>query len=585
MQKCDAAALTNLARLSVVDTGSCNNNSDVSISGVFGCLSPELLNMVAAALLHDRPLYFESARTQKMANANSFLSFLHTCRGVYQSISRANVVEMICHSNISAIPSIDLMRSEFPYTLQAKLKIRAALEIRAVLRAMCWGTLHCVEDAPMLAALNREFETTGFMCKCKKLCEENDSLGKAAIGACRCLRLSIVSPSNSTILCTAADGVIIEDGKYVRLVGVKLAEVFTPGREHITTFTTPVGVDFHTEGGEKIRGTFAAEEGGMIAVVTRGSSFNNVYTVKTWTNHGRDLLSVHHLEYVRKAGGTQSMHVGECRGVWVRNGTVSLAFLNRNKSAKSDGTLQVVYISPCEREPVWVYPMGNTEELILSTVSASGNLGIMDLRDEGRETLWFFDMDTRRAEFVVYLSVDPTVSIPGWCNEVAISPDGSTIVVLIRCFPHSVNLRIYKRSCQCPRYYFRERLWLSYNMFIINDDDVGGWKMTNEWSVTEWVMDALFGTITSSTFSSCGDKVLFFLRDINDNINTQMTDGVVVVDVCVRQSDYRSENTDNTRSSTCIRTPPHTMPTQLLCSSGTFMRTGEGGGVMRLGFV
>lgn len=590
MQKYDVATLTNLARLSVVDTTSCNDN-ERSISGVFGCLSPELLNMVAASLLHGRPQYFEIALTQRMVNGKSFMSLLHTCRGMYQSISRTNVVEMMCHNKISVTPSADLMRSEFPYTLQAKLKLRAALEIRGILRAMLMGALHCAEDSQGCcrserSEFNRLFETSQFMSECKRLDEAKDSLGKAAIGAYKCLRLSIVSPKDSTILCTTENGVIIEDGKDVRLVSVKLAEVFTPGSEHPTTFTTPVGVDLVLQGVDDIiRGTFAAEEYGMIAVATRGRSFKNVYTVKVWTNHGRDLLSVHHLECVRRADGTQSIHMGECRGIWVRNGIVSLVFLNRKPRAIGDNTLQVVYISPREREPVWVHPMGNVEEVSLISMSASGNLCIIDYRDEGREALWVFDVDKRRAEFVEYLPADSTITAPGWCNKVAISPDGKTVLILMRSFPNSVSFRIYKRSGKCPRYYFRERLGCPYDVFIINDEDNGGWTMTNFWSVTEWANEALFGTIASSTFSSCGDKVFFFIRDIMGVTNTPTSDGVVVVDVCTRKSDYRRENDDKTRSATCIGTRLNVMPTQLVCSNGTFIRTAEGGGVMRLGFV
>ena len=546
-------AVKRLARMSTIPPKQFPNGNKVAppITGVFGWLPAELVDQVAAAVLRIDP--------------GRFNAFTCTCKGVRRSVSYAQVAEFLIRTISYMIPAPDLLRKPCAYTEHLKLKMRNRYDLCALSSLMQYGAAHCASPnqaccRDLRDRFHRQNEQHG-----AKLVPH--TLMSEALKGVTAWRADVAAPSNAHILCTVPGGAAILEGDAVKLVWARHADVFAPGHElaSLPLMTFPES-EWPSWDVPWPVGVWAAAEGDRVAVCTISNcttradypcSRHRVH-LTVWAEHGqRKLYTLAHPVVMPRK--TSSPCVA---AMWMHNGDVW--FLFTCTCGAFDEELKFIRFRDGESEPL-VRSMLRKQIYSVRVSTRSGRVVFLEYDGEMQtDRVILFDSE----DVSVFTITDPfTVSeSSGHCNELAISPNGRVIVMLLRDqytdsgFRGDPEIVVYHCDAGVHSWKFRMAQAMVYS------------------ATYAWTWGALKGSrVSDMVFSPSGDTLLI-LFNFDDDDEEDWLGGTVAINVdeALRTGSVVMQGCSARRNN---------MPSQLFWQDGIFLRTCEEGGVLRVGVM
>jgi hypothetical protein len=522
------------------------------ITGVFGWLPTELVDAVCAAVLRMDSSWFDA--------------FTRTCKGVRRSVGRTTVVEFLVRRRSYMLPGPALLDKACSYTEHMKLKMRSRVDINALSDLIDQGATHCAHPGQACCSeLRREFNNTNAVCSPKGRAPEPDTLLFDAMGGRTQLRVDVAAPAGTQILCATPDGVVLHEGNNVRVVKAQRAEVFAPGRElasvHLKTVTPDLARNY---------GPWAAAEGDRVVVCTRHDSDTAMYKLQLWGAHGRDLIGEHAL-----GRRVEDVPLAGLRRIWMRNGVVWLLLTCVIDDRQE--VLQFVRVAIGEPSKVFIrcVVLGHISSVCVA--KATGHVAFLEIgrreADDGQtERVVFFDPDR-----VVLTKITEAFDLSEYAGEpnvLAISPNGRVIVLLLRDKGEDGQTRsdpeivIYQREGDVSTWKVRVSEEVSRRKNA--GPSRWGWRALRDLPVDDLV------------FSPSGDTLLIAFDNEEGMFGIAEHGGLVALNV---EEALRTRHVMGYGAIQCMPLSSRLMPGQLAWSDGLFLRTPEGGGVLRAGLV
>lgn len=522
------------------------------ITGVFGWLPTELVDAVCAAVLR--------------MDSSWFNAFTRTCKGVRRSVGRTTVVEFLVRRRSYMLPGPALLDKECSYTEHMKLKMRNRMDLCALSDAIEMGATHCTHPGQACCSeLRRDFNNTNAIVSAKGSSPDPGTLFFDAMGGRTLLRLDVAAPAETQILCGTPNGAVLHQGNNVHMVKAQRAEVFAPGRElasvHLTTVTPDLARNY---------GPWAASEGDRVVVCTRHDSDAAMYKLQLWGAHGRDLIGEHAL-----ARRVDDVPLAGLRRIWMRNGVVWLLLTCVIDDRKEVLQFVRVEIGEPSKEFIRCVVLGHISSVCVA--KASGHVAFLEIgrreADDGQtERVIFFDPDR-----VVLHRITEAFDLGEYAGEpnvLAISPNGRVIVLLLRDKGEDGMTR------SDPEIVIYQR-----------EGDVSTWKVRVSEEVacrkkagpSRWGWRALRGLpVDDLVFSPSGDTLLIAFDNEESVFGIAEHGGLVALNV---EEALRTGHVMGYGAIQCMPLSSRLMPGQLAWSDGLFLRTPEGGGVLRVGLV
>ena len=522
------------------------------ITGVFGWLPTELVDAVCAAVLRMDSSWFDA--------------FTRTCKGVRRSVGRATVVEFLVRRRSYMLPGPALLDKPCSYTEHMKLKMRNRMDLCALSDTIEMGASHCAHPGQACCSeLRRDFNSTNAIVSAKGRSPDPGTLLSDAMGGRTLLRLDVAAPAETHLLCATPGGAVLHEGSDVRVVRARRAEVFAPGRElasvHLTTVTPDLG---------SIYGPWAAAEGDRVVVCTRHDRDTAMYKLQLWGAHGRDRIGEHAL-----GRRVEDVPLAGLRRIWMHNGVVWLLLTCVIDDSKE--VLQFVRVAI--GEPSKVFIRCSVLGIISSVCVAAGSGHVAFLETVRREA------DDGQTERVVFFDPDQVVlhriteafdlsEYAGEPNVLAISPNGRVIVMLLR------DKREDGMTRSSPEIVIYQR-----------EGDVSTWRVRVSQQVaclhargpSWWGWRALRGLpVDDLVFSPSGDTLLIAFDNEESPFGIEELGGLVALNV---EEALRTGQVQGCGIVQYMPLSARRMPGQLVWSDGLFLRTSEGGGVLRVGLV
>jgi len=526
------------------------------ITGVFGWLPTELVDAVCAAVLRMDSSWFDA--------------FTRTCQGVRRSVSRATVVEFLVRRRSYMLPGPALLDKAGSYTAHMKLKMRNRMDLNALSDLVDMGATHCAHPGHACCSeLRREFNSTNAIVSSKGCPPEPDTLLFDAMGGRTQLRVDVAAPAETHILCATPGGAVIHEGNDVRVVQARRAEVFAPGHELASVYLTTA-----TQDPARNYGPWAAAEGDRVVVCTRHDSDAAMYKLQLWGAHGRDFLGEHalgrRLEDVPLAG---------LRRIWMHSGAVWLLL-----TCVIDDRKEVLqFVRVVIGAPSQVVVRCSVTGIISSVcvAAASGHVAFLEIgrreADDGQtERVVFFDPD--RVDLHRITAPFDLSEYAGEPNVLAISPNGRVIVLLLRDKGEDGQARsnpeivIYQREGDVSTWKVRV------------SEEVACHKHQGRAGPARWGWRALRALpVDDLVFSPGGDTLLIVFDGEEGEFPTlRESGGIVALNV---EEALRTRHVMGYRTIQSMPLSSRLIPVQTVWSDGLFLRTPEGGGVLRVGLV
>lgn len=522
------------------------------ITGVFGWLPTELVEAVCAAVLR--------------MDSSWFNAFTRTCKGVRRSVGRTTVVEFLVRRCSYMLPGPALLDKACSYTEHMKLKMRNRVDLNALSDLLDQGATHCARPGQACCSeLRREFNNTNAVCSPKGRAPDPDTLLFDAMGGRTLLRVDVAAPAETHLLCATPGGVVLHEGNDVRVVKAQRAEVFAPGRELASLHLATVKPDL-----ARNYGPWAAAEGDRVVVCTRHDSDAAMYKLQLWGAHGRDRIGEHalgrRLDDVALAG---------LRRIWMRNGVVWLLLTCVIDDRKEVLQFVRVVIGKPSKEFIRCVVLGHISSVCVA--KASGHVALLEIgrreADDGQtERVIFFDPDR-----VVLHRITEAFDLSEYAGEpnvLAISPNGRVIVLLLRDKGEDGQTRsspeivIYQREGDVSTW----RVQVSQQVACLHARGPSwwGWRALRDLPVDDLV------------FSPSGDTLLIAFDNEESPFGITENCGLVALNV---EEALRTGQVQGCGIVQYMPLSPRLMPGQLVWSDGLFLRTPEGGGVLRVGLV
>lgn len=522
------------------------------ITGVFGWLPTELVDAVCAAVLR-----IDSSR---------FDAFTRTCKGVRRSVGRVTVVEFLVRRRSYVLPGPALLDKPCSYTEHMKLKMRNRVDLNALSDLIDQGATHCAHPSQACCSeLRREFNTTNAACSPQGRAPDPDTLlFDAMVGRTR-LRVDVAAPAETRVLCATPGGAVLHEGNDVRVVKAQRAEVFAPGRELESVHLTR-----HAPDRGELYGPWAAAEGDRVVVCTRHDSDTAMYKLQLWGAHGRDRIGEHalgrRLEGVPLAG---------LRRIWMRNGAVWLLLT----CVIDDRQEALQFVRVAIGQPSETLIRCSVIGIISSVAvaAASGHVAFLEIgrreADDGQtERVVVFDPE--RVEMHGITEPFDLSEHSGEPNALAISPNGRVIVMLLRDKGEDGQTRsdpeivIYQREGDVSTW--KGRVSEEVSCLKTAGPSRWGWRALRDLAVGDLV------------FSPSGDTLLIAFDEEERGHGFFEPGGIVALNV---EEAVRTGHVLGYRTIQSMPLSRRLMPGQLTWSDGLFLRTPEGGGVLRVGLV
>jgi len=448
--------LTTLARRTAFDKCTARLDFGAIITGPFGNLPAELIDVVCTYLLRMQPIhsylsigllacdYRDGWPIERRVGLDTFSAFMCTCHGVRAAISGTNRFEVMCRRWREVWPSDALLHTAAPYTTQVKRIIRNTVEQRAMRDAIDQGSLQSAEPSSEMGRWARTWLNTqwrqGWECSAHApRFPRPESLGAVAgLRGDAPPRLSLVAPKAS-IFCATPRGAILNDGNSVCVVDLlKPTTVYNPGREFAVERLAPACEN----------GTWVAADGHRIAVCTCPTGEDGNYEITVWDGGGARVRRKWHTSS-RDCASSIKVPMGEPKlhKMWMHGGVVWLACIHAHAPENGFATSKIhfVRLDPEGKTPTCRRVVVG-EFVCMSVAAENGSVALLDSNPsylEGGlytrvEHVHHFDCSTQRVAKV------------DWCmrywfgtdlrqDAVVISPNGHTIVVLIRCTNANAN--------------------------------------------------------------------------------------------------------------------------------------------------
>lgn len=521
------------------------------ITGVFGWLPAELVDHVAAAVLRIDP--------------HRFNAFTCTCKGARCSVSYPHVAEFLVRCVSYMIPAPDLLLKPCAYTEHLKLKMRNRYDLCALSSLMLHGAAHCASPnqaccRDLRARFHRQNQNVSARLVPHTLLSE-------ALKGLTTWRADVAAPANAHILCTVSGGAAILEGDAVKLVWARHSDVFAPGHElaSLPLMTFPES-EWSSRGFPWPVGVWAAAEGDRVAVCTLSNCTTREDYPRSrqrahltmWAEHGqRKLCTFAYTVMIPRK--TNSPCVA---AMWMHKGDVWILFTCTVGNFNEE--LQFMRFRDGESEPLVRIMM---RKYIFSVRVSKGS---------GRVVFLEYDGETETDRVILFDSEDVSVHTitdafavsesSGHCNELAISPNGRVIVMLLRDqYAESGDrgdpeIVVYHCEAGLTSWKFRMAQPMLYS------------------ATYAWTWGALKGSkVSDMVFSPSGDTLLI-LFDHDDNDEEDWLGGTVAINVdeALRTGSVVMQGRAARRNQ---------MPSQLFWQDGIFLRTCEEGGVLRVGVM
>jgi len=522
------------------------------ITGVFGWLPTELLDPVCAAVLRMDSSWFDA--------------FTRTCKGVRRSVSRTIVVEFLVRRRSYMLPGPALLDKACSYTEHMKLKMRNRMDLCALSDAIGMGATHCARTGQACCSEpRRDFNNTNAVVSAKGSSPDPGTLLFDAMGGRTLLRVDVAAPAATQILCGTPNGAVLHDGSDVRVVRARRAEVFAPGRELESVRLTTVEPDRAQN-----HGPWAAAEGDRVVVCTRHNSDAAMYKLQLWGAHGRDFIGEHELGLL-----VEDVPLAYLRRIWMRNGAVWLLLT----SVIDDRQEVLQFVRVVIGEPSKTVVRCVVTGLIASVcvAAASGHVAFLEIgrraADDGQtERVVVFDPD--RVDLHRITEAFDLSEYSGEPNVLAISPNGRVIVLLLRDKGEDGMTRsdpeivIYQREGDVSTW--RVRVSEEVSRRKNAGPSRWGWRALRDLPVDDLV------------FSPSGDTLLIAFDNEESMYGIVQRNGLVALNV---EEALRTGQVQGCGTVQYMPLSSRLMPGQLTWSDGLFLRTPEGGGVLRVGLV
>ena len=523
------------------------------VTGVFGWLPTELVDAVCAAVLRVDSSWFDA--------------FTRTCKGVRRSVGRTTVVEFLVRRRSYMLPGPALLGKACSYTEHMKLKMRNRVDLNALSDLIYQGATHCAwPDQACCNELRREFNNTNAAFSPNGRAPDPDTLLFDAMDGRALLRVDVATPTGTDLLCATPGGAVLHAGKDVRVVKAQRAEVFAPGRELASVHLTTV-----TQDPERNYGPWAAAEGDRVVVCTRHDSDSAMYKLQLWGAQGRDFIGEHALGRL-----VEDVPLAGLRRMWMRNGAVWLLLTCAIDDRQEVLQFVRVVIGAPSETLIRCSVIGTIASACVA--AASGHVAFLEIgrreADDGQtERVVVFDPD--RVEMHRITEPFDLSERSGQPNVLAIAPNGRVIVLLLRDKGDDGQ----QRGDPEIVIYQREGDVLSWEVRV--SEEVSCLKRAGP---SRWGWCALRGlAVNGLVFSPSGDTLLIAFDNAESVFETMSErGGLVALNV---EEALRTGHVMGNRTIQSMPLSKRLMPGQLVWSDGLFLRTPEGGGVLRVGLV
>ena len=507
----------------------------VPITGPFGTLPPELIEAVAAQLLHVSSSLF-GVHLQLLAKHSSWWlsALLCTCKGM-GVVTFDTRAEAVARSLSCTTPAF-WRREPHPYLSHAFREIEAFLTVRALLTSLRRLILHCAEEH---CAGTRRINNADLKV-CADLWHQGPPVLQHALDG-RVMRLDVAWNAGATLLCTTDAGAIV-----VTADGVVKAVEGTPAR--VLSPQTELHVAWSIETHHPP--TMAASRGALVALAAGGVHPAGPYELTIY-----DMMRKARLYH-------REDEPGHLQGMWLLP-CMSLVRLVNTNPASENGEYHLkvdscTYGSPARNFHKLV--ACNHEVVAFAFGADTGALAMLiaeklhpDFAVANVEPPWKQHLVTFR---VACTGIDRFRTIPfaykttqPHYDSVAISPSGDVLVVCGR--GHVVP-----------------------SFLIYNTKFDGSWGMLARCRIEEvyrCVIPEIVSGRTSMHFSPCGSLLLVFVHAIHTGL------------LILNMRDIKDEGERTQVQTQFFRVAPSGLPAVARWGNGLWMETHDQNSVMRLG--
>jgi len=542
------------------------------ISGILGCLPPDLVGHVVKCLLRVPFDWGVSKGTlvDARSGADAVKALARTCKAARRFVSGAQVAEVIAREGcVLSVRPRDVLNPH-PFRDLVLAQVRSRIVFNVAMRATRSLLLHCACASQSCCKGSRDCFNKLMRSSVPGM--HARTLSGAAMGDSTHARVSLVAERDAFLLCTTPSGAVVHHGDRIRCTGPGPNETFVPGMEMATAFSVPAPREGKTY--------WAAWDAGLkrltvcscdlpIQKYNFGSSIHETwgdnrgaelldYRMVTWDAERNRVVDDRVVESTRKLG---PWPLGFLLKVWACAGKVRMAFVATDIGAhREEFEVSMVEYEPGKEDAAYFCTVTKRKGKLLS-LSVSEGSGDMVMfvrdRDEWNRSEWhLLHFDVHRRELRIMAR---SVNLYGSNRDVVLlSPSGAEVVLLIF-EKRRPNISVYRRMRLADG-------TLYFGMAKTTppqDLDLDGMPM-----------DPM--TITAATFSPCGSRAFFFFAALNPH---QGGEGVLVVDVAKTEHSHRVE-------AEWHEYPHEQAPGQAAWSEdGLFVRTPTGGGIVRVGLA